>query len=246
MANSKQYPAPPIFDAVVELRFKKLLTDAEIAGIVRALKPYYERHEETGEVEVLVRIENERVEPSVSDPRPVHMFSNTDQNEFCRLERGKLHWSRLPPYDCWEALQERLLRDLHKIPKKFGFKPLERIGVRFQNRIDVPLNPRGVTYYEKYLSVHIKLPSLLDPHNSYMWAVVRDFDEKKLGARVSSGIVQAVLPQTMAVTLDIDVFAIDKLPLTVEDLVSRLAEMRSLKNEIFEACITDEARHSFQ
>jgi uncharacterized protein (TIGR04255 family) len=246
MAKSKHYPAPPIFDAVIELRFKTPLADTGIAAIVRALKPNYEKHEETGEVDVVVRFQNERIEPSVTDPRPVHIFSNTDQNDFCRLERGKLHWSRLPPYDCWETLQERMQRDLQKIPKKIGFRPLERIGVRFQNRIDVPLSKGDVTYYEKYLSVHIKLPPLLDPHDSYMWTVVRDFDEKKLGARVSSGIVQAVLPGTMAVTLDIDVFAIDNLPSTIDDLVSRLGEMRALKNEIFEACITDKARASFQ
>jgi uncharacterized protein (TIGR04255 family) len=246
MAKAKRYPAAPIFDAVIELRFKKPLSAIEIASVVRALKPGYEKHEQTGEVEVMVRIEGERVEPSISDPRPVHIFSNADQNDFCRLERGKLHWSRMPPYDCWETLQARMTRDLTKLPKKLGFRPLERVGVRFQNRIDVPLEVGPVTYYEKYLSVNISLPALLDPHNSYMWTVVKSFEEKQLGARVASGIVEPVLPNTMAVSLDIDVFALVDLPSTIDDLFSLLAKMRTLKNDIFEACITDEARASFR
>ena len=65
MSRSQQpYPAPPIVEAVVELRLKKQFNEVEIARVVKTFGSKYDRHQETGEVDVEVRIDGATVTPS--------------------------------------------------------------------------------------------------------------------------------------------------------------------------------------
>ncbi len=48
-----------------------------------------------------------------------------------------------------------------------------------------------------------------------------------------------------AILLDIDVFADGHIPEKDEDLWEQVGRMRNYKNEIFESCVTDEARKLF-
>jgi uncharacterized protein (TIGR04255 family) len=53
------------------------------------------------------------------------------------------------------------------------------------------------------------------------------------------------LPFTTAFLLDIDVAATANLPKDWAGLLEKLAEMRTLKNDIFEAAISNKARKGF-
>lgn len=246
MPRLQKYPAPPIIDSIVELRLERKFDDSEISRIVKAIGKNYDRVDQLNEADVSIRVEGQKVTPSVANHRPVQILSNSDQTDFFRLERQKLHWSRLPPYEGWEALENRIEIDLQSLPKKVGFPKLERIGVRFLNRLDVPLGSDQIYRYEDYISVHIALPPLLNPHGPYMWTVVKEFPEKGLGTKITSGVVNQELPFTMAILLDIDVYTTANLPEGRDALFGRLNELRHFKNEIFEACITDKARANFQ
>jgi len=163
MSNSQPYPAPPIIDAIVELSLKSPMGGREVSQVAKAFASGYKNSNQNDEVDVEVRFEGGSVHPTISQPRPVHILSNADQTDFSRVEVSKLHWSRLPPYEGWEPFEARIFRDLSRIPKKYGFPVLERIGVRFRNRIDVPIGDDNIGRYEDYLSVNIAAPPLLDP-----------------------------------------------------------------------------------
>ncbi|MCY1670169.1 TIGR04255 family protein [Novosphingobium sp. SL115] len=246
MSISQPYPAPPIIDAIVELRLKAPLDKREQERVVKAFKPFYDRHQETSEVDVQVKIEEGNIEAQTGPAKAVHILSNDDQNDFCRVEESKLHWSRLPPYEGWACFEDRIFRDLKKMPKKIGIPSLERLGVRYRNRVDVPVDDDGICRYEDYVSVNLQLPTLLDPHDGYQWKIEKHFRDRGISATVMSGIMPSELPKTMAVLLDVDVYVIGDLPKDRDNLSNKLEEMRALKNEIFEACVTDKARASFQ
>lgn len=246
MSISQSYPAPPIIAAIVELRLKTPFNKPEQDRVVKAIKSDYPRHEDLSEVDVQVRIEEGKIKARTGSAKPIHILSNNDQNDFCRIEASKLHWSQLPPYEGWPIFETRIFRDLQKLPMKIGFPSLERIGVRYRNRIDVPVNNDDICRYEDYLSVNLQLPTLLDPHDGYQWKIEKHFGDRTISATILSGIMPSELPKTMAVLLDVDVYAIDNLPRDRDELAERLGKMRILKNEIFEACVTDAARASFR
>ena len=246
MSISQLYPAPPIIDAIVELRLKTQFDKRELDRVVKAIKPAYDKYNESGEVDVQLRIADGKVQAQPGPTRPVHILSNEDQNDFCRIEEAKLHWSRLPPYEGWKSFKTRIFRDLQKLPKKIGIPSLERIGVRYRNRIDVPVDEDSLCRYEDYLSVNLQLPNLLDPQDGYQWKIEKHFKGRGMSATVISGIVPSELPKTMAFLLDVDVYVINDLPSDRERIADTLRRMRTLKNEIFEACVTDKAREIFQ
>ncbi|MCA3722216.1 TIGR04255 family protein [Phenylobacterium sp.] len=246
MSIVQPYPAPPIIDAIVELRFKAPLHRREHDRAVKALKPCYDIHKEMTEVDVQLKVENGKIEAQPGKSKIVHVLSNNDQNDFCRVEESKFHWSRLPPYEGWPRFETRVIRDVQNIRRKIRFPNLERVGVRYRNRIDVPEDSRGVFSYEEYLSVNINLPNLLNPHDGYQWKIDKHFAKKEISATVISGIIPSEIPGTIAVLLDIDVYVVDNLPADEDNLSKKIGLMRALKNEIFEACVTDKARESFK
>jgi uncharacterized protein (TIGR04255 family) len=219
MPTSSPYPSPPIFDAVIELRFTQSLSSNELDSFAKSLRSFYDQYEEGAEVDVQVLFNDGSVEPKVSEPRPVRSLNSIDQTDRCRLEGNKFSWSRLAPYEGWEPFESRALRDISKLPKKFSFRSMERIGVRYRNRIDVPLNDDHIGAYEEYLAVNLRLPELLDPTIGYAWRIDHVFNDRKINAMVASSVVPP------------------------ED---KLNDLRSTKNEIFEACVTDLARESFK
>jgi len=233
---------------VIELLMSSPLTDRESTRHVKAFKSVYDQYAETGEVDIQVQIQPGVVIPTVSASRPIHSFSNSDQTIFFRIESRKFHWSILPPYQGWESFEQRVVADLGRLTKKTGMPKLDRIGVRYTNRIDVLASDvaSNVFPYEEYLSVNLELPPLLDPHSGYAWRIEKPFFEGAAGATVVSSTVPPELPGTIGVLLDTDVYVTSNLPTDAESLIERLRELRKLKNEIFEACITDKARASFQ
>jgi uncharacterized protein (TIGR04255 family) len=243
---SKLYRAPPIFEAIVQFSLTQNLTGKVKARLLEKAKEHYGKEEISFDVDVQVSLDNSTITTRAAEPRKVHILSNNDQTEFLKIEDRKLSWWRLPPYDCWESIKNRIMRDLQSFPKKVGIPSLERIGMRYRNRIDIPAAETGLCHYEDYLSVNLSLPTLLDPHDAYKWTVAKYFPSRNLAAFVNFEIVTSEIPNTMAVLLDIDAFADQKIPRTKAQLELALEELRTLKNEIFEACVTDKARASFQ
>lgn len=245
MAAKGAYPVPPIVDAVVELRFGERLSESQFDRAATILSAMYDQVESRSDITFELSIENADRFATVKENNPIRIFSNRDQTDLLRLDTDKLLWSRLPPYEGWESFQYRLFRDLHELPKKTRSTPLHRIGVRFQNRIDVPGDDDFIVRYENYLSINLTAPPILDPNMSYEWKLTKYFPDRKAGANVSSLTVPSEIPNTTGIMLDIDVYTFEDLPRSVDSLKKRLDDLRHLKNEIFEACITDMARDTF-
>lgn len=241
----QKYPAPPIFDAILELRLSREFSAKEIALASAAFAKGYEKHEVQNSVKVEVRLSGEAIQPHLSDPQPVHIFSNSDQTDHCRIESDRMHWSRLPPYEGWDPFCARIFSDIAKLPKKIGLPALTRVGLRYRNRIDVPMD-NGVGHYEDFLEVNISLPDILDKHQGYEWRILKEFEAEGLAANLTSGVIESPMPKCAGVLLDIDVFCTEDLPSSVGELAARLEQMRAKKNEIFEVCMTDKARATFQ
>lgn len=246
MSNNQPYAAPPIFDAIVELRLSSPMPARTQKAISKALAKNYDNVSENGEVQVQVRIENGDVKSSLSPAKPVHSLSSDDQTDQCRIETDKLHWSKLPPYSGWEDFRKRISRDLVAVYGHVKSIRVDRIGMRYRNRIDVPVDKNGVCHYEEYLRMTLNLPDILDPHDGYEWRVSKHFTDTGLSATVMSGIMPPEIPYTNAFLLDVDASCAPQQTMRMEAILDKLDELRSLKNLIFEACITDRARECFQ
>jgi uncharacterized protein (TIGR04255 family) len=130
--------------------------------------------------------------------------------------------------------------------KTAGPTELARIGVRYINRIDVPLDGTGQIRVEKYLRISPQLPDDLgEPMSNYAMQVVLPLGSDNCNLVLNSSSVPSPLVGFASFVLDVDVFRETNLPGTDDELWALLNKIRDHKNRVFEGCITDSARAIF-
>lgn len=139
---------------------------------------------------------------------------------------------------------ERVSRDVKIAHEVAGLRKIVQLGVRYINRIDIPLD-RPIIRYEDYLTINLSLPESWDGINNYGWRIEKTYREQGFHAIVQSAVIAPEIPNHAAFLLDIDLLRQQDIPSRLEDVLLFLAKMRDLKNEIFELSITDTARASF-
>lgn len=150
-------------------------------------------------------------------------------------------FSQLPPYDEWETFcpAARRLWDLYA--SRLKPDAITRVATRFVNRIELPLPVTDLTRY--FRTVPVISPRM--PQTALGGAFMQlQLPQNDLACLVILNV--AILPAsetTWPVILDIDIGDEAEIsPVDDKRIWARLEELRWRKNDIFEACITDEVR----
>ena len=162
---------------------------------------------------------------------------SADGTRLAAFDRDGFRFSQLQPYDTWDVFEIEALRlwAIHKQLASPG--TVERLGVRFINRIDLPPSasiadflrdpPRAPGELELALAGSLDHRRFRLPGHPYAANLIRALDlNPALG--------------TTAIVVDIDVYLQDVGDDHAE-LRAHLAKLRWLKNELFYSVITDEA-----
>ncbi|MDO3378547.1 TIGR04255 family protein [Geoalkalibacter halelectricus] len=173
-------------------------------------------------------------------------FQTADQKQIVQFNRDGFVYSRLEPYPDWNTFSQEGLR-LWGIFSAMA-RPVEinRIGLRFINRIELPSGSFDLGDYIKPAPEpprNFDLPfigfmhqeTFAVPGHSYFVNVVRTVQPPQAGSDKGPGLI-----------LDIDVFS-TRVPTLDQGLPMRtLDEMRWLKNKVFFGSVTENAIRSFQ
>ena len=173
-------------------------------------------------------------------------LSSDDQIDVCLLRPDALAVARLAPYPGWDEFIERVRRDWAISNDILGRLRLSRIGLRFINRIDVPISS-GTIRVEDYLTVLAKPPDADEnPLAEFRLQTRQFFADMNLELRLTSGPWTSPLSEHISMLLDLDVVRRNEIPSKDEGLWQLLQLMRELKNHTFEACITKKSRELFE
>lgn len=236
---SKPYSFPPIVEVIFELRLAKGASSQRLKKASDWLATSYSSV--SAETPVEASLDFATRSATFLDQPPLYKFANDDRTNELTLSEHSCAWVRRAPYEGWEPLFDRLARELSTLLKAIHPVQVGRLGLRYLNRIDVPLEG-GLARYENYLNFWIKHADLLEPTAGFQWSLRREFNDTNLIAIVQSGVVEPELPGTVGFTFDIDVASEVEVPQSAPDILAKLRTMRELKNSIFEAGITDRAR----
>jgi hypothetical protein len=158
-------------------------------------------------------------------------FRRKDGQRVVQAQLDRFSFSWLAPYGDWEA---------------FVARPGEatRLGIRFVNKIDID---RPSVEIKDYLRTTVDIsPYLPQALLGYFMQVDIPLPRHEAVARVVSTIVSPKDPEGTSLILDIDTWRDVSVDLTTEDtrqsLLGYLGVLRSAKNYVFEACITDATR----
>jgi uncharacterized protein (TIGR04255 family) len=172
-----------------------------------------------------------------------YRFRSDDGRNFAQFRRDGFTYNRLPPYTNWDELCPEALRlwDLYvEVTKP---EKLERLAVRYINRLLLPLQFDLADYVEvappyfpgapPFLSSFLIRESRHDPQTGFMVNIVQAIDP-------------TLAVGSSALILDIDVSKIGGLGLREAQIRPVLEQFHDLKNQIFFSAITERTATEYE
>ncbi|MEO6198733.1 MAG: TIGR04255 family protein [Sphingomicrobium sp.] len=240
--ESRRYPNPPITEAVIEVKFDAAALDDERRHVSAKVAEFYPNDSVSEHQAVHLDMERKRVE--LRTDSSVYRRSSHDESEILLLGPQNFLLSQLAVYPGWDYFFGRFRRDWEIWRKAMGYRKIARIGVRFINRIDVPMEGTEV-HHEQYLNLRIKMPDEFELIGDYSLHVEVPLLETKCLALINSASVPSPVPGFASFVIDIDIGRNIDVPQKDADMFDVLNQIRVQKNALFEASITDSAREKF-
>jgi uncharacterized protein (TIGR04255 family) len=241
-----KYQYPPIMEAVIELRVNGVLTLKEREKIAKKLKKDYPNSQEINEVGINIGPNGAESAVTVNEPAKIFRLASDSQSEIIIISPQSLAVACLAPYPGWDDYLTKVVA-AWKIWKSIaGTRVISRVGVRFINRIDIPVNGVEKIELEDYLSFFPKVPSFSDsPMENYFIQITKRTSNQLWSTNITSTIQPPPMIGYMSLLLDIDVYRTEEIPLNDEDLWGTISEARELKNGIFCRLITQRTAELF-
>jgi uncharacterized protein (TIGR04255 family) len=173
-------------------------------------------------------------------------FTSADGKQVAQFRRNGFTFSRLAPYESWRPFAAEARRLWNSYRDGVGPSAVTRVAVRYINRVQLPPSSHAIAHWlNTYPEIAEAVsPSVVDffmhvtvpqPALGGTLALVETVDERPSGK--SSG---------PAIILDLDLFRTAAVPQDEESIWAYFEQLHARKNEVFEACITDETRELFK
>ncbi|HVP00548.1 MAG TPA: TIGR04255 family protein [Bryobacteraceae bacterium] len=239
---SKKYARAPITEAIIEIRVRPSsgVTGISCKEALEAIKKEYPDATDLMKMEAEIR-GGPQVGALATQALNGCARRSDERRQVVTAMPDRFAFSQLQPYAAWEEFQPTAKSLWRSYALALKPEAVTRIATRFVNRIELPL---PVSELGKYLLTAPTLSPMM-PQKEIAGAFMQlQLPQKDLRCNVLLNL--AILPpgeSTFPVILDTDISDEGEFSALEDDLVwARLEEFRWRKNEIFEACVTDEVR----
>lgn len=236
--SSRIYKKAPVTEAVIEFRFVTPIPKADLERIAKRLKGAFPKIEE----EMTYGIKLSTGGLDVDKAATGYKLTSADDLKITLLRSSGITNSRLAPYGGWELLREQAEEVLAHVRKIIERRPMQRIGLRYINRLDIPGTDVNLQDWVRFT---VALPFGLGP-------ILEEFSTRVV-VPLERGMKCALALQTVAsplidhssIILDLDLSVEQDIPLADKPMWELVEAMRVKKNEVFESSITERMRSQF-
>lgn len=238
------YPRAPILEAIIDIqaRFRTPPPQelfAEIASRVASRFPQSAPFTQIG-IGVGFGPQVTVAQPSIQ-PMGIRMTTAKNERVLIVQSRG-LTFSHMPPYSEWEPFRDEGMRLWELFVEITKPEAVTRAALRYINRFEIP---RPQFELSEYFVLRPEIPESGIPQMISAFFMQCQTPQPDLGPDVTAimnlGSAGTAPPGSQHIILDFDVFATREIPPSME-VWELLEKLRTRKNELFEACITDRAR----
>jgi len=240
----RKYKNPPILEAVCEFRLTEdTQWDLTVPGLFyERVKHEFPHREQRGIQELEVIHGPQGLQHVIRTTERVLMFA-PDRNILVQLGPRLLVINALKPYPTWQGLKPRIEVAWKALQEVVDIKGLERIGLRYINRIEFPHQAVELEeYFDFYPFIGKRLPQEMA---SFVMVVEFPYVADRDRCRVQLATTSGVEAKT-AVILDIDYFLARPRAVDISSGLNWVEEAHSHAEEIFEGCIKDRLRAMFE
>lgn len=243
---AERYENAPILEAVIELRVASA-DGTPLADVNRVRIPDDNLYPEVRDrfmVQGVFQISDEAVTTTADRNQIGYEYKSKDGKQVVYSTVQGFVYSLSAPYDCWDRFVDEGWRLWLRYREYAKPDRVTRIAVRYINRIEVP-EPQ--IELKDYLRTYPELsPDLPQALAGFFMQTLVPLPAYEAFVNITSAL-QKQNPESISVILDLDCFR-ETPELMVsshdfdEEVRGALASLRSAKNAVFEACITDEVR----
>jgi uncharacterized protein (TIGR04255 family) len=243
------FPRPPIVEAVVERRFATSIDINVIEALRRQFEPEYPAISQLAEM--LVMVNPVSVQPQVSHNMTGYRLTDRNASAVIVISTSGILFSRLAPYPGWHEFSKGAAEVFQTAREIMKYSTLSRIGVRYINRIDIPVTIADTKIVpirlEDYLLIYPEFPaSVLPPAQDYTMQCITFLPNIECRAAIGVATVPPAVPHHVSIVFDIDLGREVRVPQREDEISEVLDMIRSEKNRIFVSCLTDKAKELFQ
>ena len=245
MGTQWHYPKAPITEAIIDIKVA-LPPSAGLDNLMQAHANEEQAYPHVKKLKVTSGQLQLGVEATTtsSTKQVGHWFQSGDGKQVYQARLDGFTMSRLAPYERWETFRTEARRLWDAYKAAVSPERVVRVAVRYVNRIDIPLPLRDLKDYLR--TVPEVSPDLPQGLAGYFMRLEIPLDDIKSQCLVNEAIISPATPNVVSVVLDIDIFRTVDLPTEEGDTWGLIEDLRSRKNSVFEACITDKARELFE
>lgn len=241
------YKRPPITEAVIAVTFGDETDPRDLDKANGNFGRFYPHHQDVRNVNVRVFVpprSGSGPDTTLHKDEMGHRRTSGDQTQIVILWPSLLLFSQLAPYPGWDDFFGRFCRDWELWKRVVGYRKISRVGVRYINRIDIPITG-NVTHYEEVLKLYPHIPYELGSISAYGIQTQMPYAEIYGGITINSASMPSPLLNHSSFIFDQDIYTENNIPQNEDGLYKLLNQIHVKKNEVFEACIADRARELF-
>jgi uncharacterized protein (TIGR04255 family) len=245
MPKQSPYKKPPIVEAVIAVHFSVPLDQKEIDAFAKKNKSAFPFREEI----VSFTFNLQTKEQHASKPQKVgYKFSSADRTRLVLIQPAQFGVIQQAPYAGWDTFYKEARAHWDDLKKITSYKPVARVSARYVNRIDIPVGINGQIDLRNYFNVGLSLPNYAEKmalQNFYLNCALLHPNTQFINV-LQFAAVPSPLIDHLSFTIDIDVASMGAVPAHEGQLWELIDSLRAYKNDLFEACVTDETRKQFQ
>lgn len=239
------YKKPPVIEAVLAIHFSEPVPIKLIDAFAIKRKAKFPRREDVIEVQFEATAKDAHKKGSRNVGVKLH---SADGSRIIIFRGDQFALIHLAPYTDWESLYNETREHWETLAKILKHKNISYFSTRYVNRVDVPLAGNAGVDLKTYFNIGITIPpttkilrlehvemrtTLVAPDGTYRFLL-------------QFATVPSPLIDHMSFTIDIDLISSGNHSKKDDEAWEFVKSLRKAKNDLFEACITDEARKLFQ
>lgn len=247
MTNWERFPNAPIVEALLDLHvtFPSPIDLERLEGFHEAVRSEYpmkqRRVKWTGEF----RFAKEAIQQAVRRGSEGFIFKASDGQRLVQARQDGFTFNWLKPYDQWEALRDEALRHWERYREYFHPEAVTRIGLRYINRIELPL---PISDFREFIKTAPDIADGIPQGVSAFFMRLEVPNQEKGLIAVVTETLEAPSEDNKKVPMifDIDVQCNRTFDPISPAIWQTLEVMREYKNEIFFASLTERAKEMFR
>jgi uncharacterized protein (TIGR04255 family) len=243
------FARPPIVEAVIERRYPDPIDLTTIESLRRRFEREYPAVGQLNEMSLAINPVG--ATPQFSQNTIGYRLTNLAGNTIIVFTTHTTAFSRVAPYPGWQEFSTGAADVFGIARNMMSYSKIGRIGVRYINRIDIPIEhdsgqPVPIRL-EDYLLIHSEYPeSVFGSVQGYTMQFVTALPGIASRATINVATTESPAPRFGSIIFDIDIGREAEVPQREDQISSLLDSIRVEKNRIFAGCLTDKAKALFQ